>query len=495
MESEPKVAEVLDTRCCVAGGGPAGMMLGFLLARAGVDVVVLEKHADFLRDFRGDTIHPSTLELMYELGLLEEFFRRPHQQMSQIGAEIEGFSATVGDFTHLPTHAKFIAFMPQWDFLNFLAEKAKPYPHFHLRMESEVTSLLKENGRVRGVHAMTPKGTLEVHADLTVGADGRHSTVRSSAGLEVLDLGAPIDVLWMRVSRRPADPNQTLGRFRGGKILVTLDRGEYWQCAYVIRKGDFEAIQQRGLPSFRQDLAEIAPFLASRTDEIADWNAVKLLTVAVDRLRQWAQPGTAVHWGLCPRHVTRRRRWHQPCHSGCGCGGESAGIAFVAWHDKRTGSAPGASSSQLSNAHDASRSGVYASPVHPASSGATDSNSAPSLAVQTTAAIPMAAEYPCANCWPGISTGTHPHSRFAGEGWEITSARCARNRPELYLRSSNLRTNGYHGSSSKILSACKLFGRQLADVEKSFVSGNTARAPGRAGAGKDRVHCALPAIG
>ncbi|MGC1870331.1 MAG: FAD-dependent oxidoreductase [Acidobacteriaceae bacterium] len=291
MESEGNVPEVLETHCCVAGGGPAGMMLGFLLARAGVDVVVLEKHADFLRDFRGDTIHPSTLELMYELGLLEEFLRRPHQQMTQVGAEVEGFSTTVADFSHLPTHAKFIAFMPQWDFLNFVAEKAKDYPHFHLRMESEVTGLLKENGRVRGVRVTTPKGTLEVHADLTVGADGRHSTVRSSAGLEVVDLGAPIDVLWMRVSRQPTDPNQTLGRFRAGKILVTLNRGEYWQCAYVIAKGSFAALQQRGLPLFRQDLAEIAPFLASRTDEIADWNGVKLLTVAVDRLRQWSQPG------------------------------------------------------------------------------------------------------------------------------------------------------------------------------------------------------------
>ncbi len=291
MESKVDASEVLDTRCCVAGGGPAGMMLGFLLARAGVDVVVLEKHADFLRDFRGDTIHPSTLELMYELGLLEDFLRRPHQQLSQIGAEVDGFSAIIGDFTHLPTHAKFLALMPQWDFLNFLTEKAKKYPHFHLRMESEVTSLLKENGRVRGVRATTPNGTLEVHADLTVGADGRRSTVRSSAGLEVLDLGAPIDVLWMRVSRQSSDPGQSLGRFSGGKILVTIDRAEYWQCAYVIPKGSFADIQQRGLPSFRQDLAEIAPFLSSRTNEIEDWNAVKLLTVAVDRLRQWSKPG------------------------------------------------------------------------------------------------------------------------------------------------------------------------------------------------------------
>ena len=214
MEPEAAVSETVQTRCCIAGGGPAGMMLGFLLARAGVDVVVLEKHADFLRDFRGDTIHPSTLELMYELGLLKEFLQKPHQQVSQIGAEIEGLPAIIGDFTHLPTHAKFVALMPQWDFLNFIAEKAKQYPHFHLRMESEVTNLLQENGRVRGVLATTPHGILEVRADVTVGADGRHSIVRENAGLQVMDLGAPIDVLWMRVSRQPSDPNQTLGRFR-----------------------------------------------------------------------------------------------------------------------------------------------------------------------------------------------------------------------------------------------------------------------------------------
>ena len=291
MEPEAAVSETLETRCCIAGGGPAGMMLGFLLARAGVDVVVLEKHADFLRDFRGDTIHPSTLELMYELGLLEEFLQRPHQQVSQIGAEIEGFAVTIGDFTHLPTHAKFVALMPQWDFLNFIAEKAKPYPHFHLRMESEVTNLLKENGRVRGVLATTPHGILKVHADVTVGADGRHSTVRKNAGLEVMDLGAPIDVLWFRVSRQAGDPNQTLGRFSAGKILVTLDRGEYWQCAYVIPKEGFEALQQKGLASFQQNIADIAPFLASRMYEITEWNSIKLLTVAVDRLRLWSQPG------------------------------------------------------------------------------------------------------------------------------------------------------------------------------------------------------------
>src|ERR1700730_7722275 len=192
------MSESIQTRCCIAGGGPAGMMLGFLLARAGVEVAVLEKHADFLRDFRGDTIHPSTLELFYELGLLDEFLRRPHQELSEIGAQIEDFVVTIGDFSHLPAHCKFIALMPQWDFLNFIAEKGKLYPQFHLRMECEVTGLIEENGRVAGVRAKTPNGDLEVRADLTLGADGRHSIVREKAGLEVIDLGAPIDVLWMR---------------------------------------------------------------------------------------------------------------------------------------------------------------------------------------------------------------------------------------------------------------------------------------------------------
>ena len=271
------------------------MIAGFLLARAGVDVVVLEKHADFLRDFRGDTIHPSTLELMYELGILEEFLRRPHQELPQFGGQVEDVTVIVADFSHLPTHCKFIALMPQWDFLNFIAEKAKAYPQFHLRMESEVTELIEENGRIVGVLAKTSQGTsqgiLEVRADLTLGTDGRHSIVRAKAGLEVIDLGAPIDVLWMRLTREPSDPYQTLGRFRAGKILVMLNRADYWQCAYVIRKGDIEAIRQKGLAAFRDDIASVAPFLRGRTDELKDWNDIKLLTVAVDRLRQWWRSG------------------------------------------------------------------------------------------------------------------------------------------------------------------------------------------------------------
>jgi 2-polyprenyl-6-methoxyphenol hydroxylase-like FAD-dependent oxidoreductase len=267
------------------------MIAGFLLARAGVDVVVLEKHADFLRDFRGDTIHPSTLELMYELGILQDFLQRPHQELQQIGAQIEDEVVTIADLSHLPTHCKFVALMPQWDFLNFIAEKAKTYPNFRLRMESEVTELVEENGNIVGVRAKTPRGAIEVRARLTIGADGRHSIVRQKAGFKVIDLGAPIDVLWMRVSRRATDPQQTLGRFHAGKILVTLNRGDYWQCAYVIPKGAFETVKQKGLQAFRDDLATIAPFLRERTTELNDWNDVKLLSVAVDRLQQWWRTG------------------------------------------------------------------------------------------------------------------------------------------------------------------------------------------------------------
>jgi 2-polyprenyl-6-methoxyphenol hydroxylase-like FAD-dependent oxidoreductase len=265
------------------------MVLGLLLARAGVDVLVLEKHADFLRDFRGDTIHPSTLELMYELGLLEEFLRRPHQEFRQLGAKIEDDAVIVADFSHLPTHCQFVALMPQWDFLNFISEKARLYSNFQLRMRCDVRELIEEAGRVAGVRAVTPEGGIEVRANLTVGADGRHSIVRQKAGLEVIDRGAPIDVLWMRLPREPDNPSTTLGRFRNGKILVTIDRGDYWQCAYVIPKGEFEAIRGRGLPAFREDLASIAPFL--RVEELQDWNDIKLLTVAVDYLRHWSRDG------------------------------------------------------------------------------------------------------------------------------------------------------------------------------------------------------------
>ncbi len=279
-------------RCCIAGGGPAGMMLGFLLARAGIDVVVLEKHADFLRDFRGDTVHPSTLELMYELGLLAEFLERPHQEISQLIGIIGGTEVPIADFSHLRTHCKFIVLMPQWDFLNFLAERGHRYPSFRVLMRAEVTGLIDAGDRIAGVQVTTSDGPMEIRADLVVGADGRHSTVRERAGLRIDDIGAPIDVLWMRLPKRPGDPSgAALGRFDAGKILVTLDRGDYWQCASVIPKGGYDALRAAGLQALRDDIAAVAPQLADRADTLQSWDDVKLLTVTVDRLREWYRPG------------------------------------------------------------------------------------------------------------------------------------------------------------------------------------------------------------
>src|SRR5207249_2951389 len=283
--------ETKSVRCCVAGGGPAGMMLGLLLARAGVPTVVLEKHGDFLRDFRGDTIHPSTLELMDELGVLETFLKLPHQEVPELSAQIGDRSLPFADFRHLPTRCKFIALMPQWDFLRFLAAQGAPYSTFQLVMRAEVTGLIDERGRVVGVHATRPDGPLEVRADLVVAADGRASVVREKAGLRVQELGAPMDVLWFRLSRGPDDPQQTMGRFDVGRIFIMINRGEYWQCGYVIPKGSVEEIRQRGLETFRSDVVRLAPFAASREREIRDWEDVKLLTVRVDRLRRWYRPG------------------------------------------------------------------------------------------------------------------------------------------------------------------------------------------------------------
>jgi 2-polyprenyl-6-methoxyphenol hydroxylase-like FAD-dependent oxidoreductase len=281
----------LHTSCCIAGGGPAGMMLGFLLARAGVDVIVLEKHADFLRDFRGDTIHPSTLELMYELGLLEQFLNRPHQEVTELGGRVGGEMLKIGDFTHLPTHCKFLALMPQWDFLDFIAQQGRRYKGFRLLMKAEADDILEENGRVAGVKAKTEEGPLEIRAALTVGADGRRSTLRDRARLPVMDLGAPMDVLWLRLSRKPSDPPQTFGHAEAGKILVMLDREDYWQCGYVIAKGGFEEVRSKGIEQFREEIARMEPFLRDRVQELGDWKSVSVLTVKVDRLKQWWRPG------------------------------------------------------------------------------------------------------------------------------------------------------------------------------------------------------------
>lgn len=277
--------------CCIAGGGPAGIMLGFLLARAGVEVLVLEKHGDFLRDFRGDTIHPSTLQLMDELGLLAAFLRRPHQEIRELHGIIDDTDVTIADFSHLPTRCKFVALMPQWDFLDFLSEAGRQYPAFQLAMETEAIDLLTEADRITGVVARSADGEHEIIADLVIGADGRHSVVRQRAGLEAIDIGAPIDVLWMRLSKKENDPGQTAGRLIGGRLLVMLDRGDYWQCAFVIRKGGYDTIRSRGIVNFRSELVGIAPFLRDRVEELTDWDKISLLTVAVDRLKQWWRPG------------------------------------------------------------------------------------------------------------------------------------------------------------------------------------------------------------
>jgi len=281
----------IRTACAIAGGGPAGMMLGFLLARAGVSVVVLEKHADFLRDFRGDTIHPSTLEVIYELGLLDEFLKLPHQKLQRLVGRIGDTPVRIADFTHVPTRCKYIALMPQWDFLNFLARQGKRYPGFDLRMCAEVIELIEDSGRISGLRARTPDGVLTITSTLVIGADGRHSTVRERAGLIIDDLGAPIDVLWMHLSRKPSDGDAPLGHLGTGKIFVMLDRGDYWQCAYVIPKGAAEAIKSKGIEAFRAAIVEIAPDVGERVQEIKSWDDVKLLTVKVDRLRQWHRLG------------------------------------------------------------------------------------------------------------------------------------------------------------------------------------------------------------
>ena len=283
--------ENISVRCCIAGGGPAGMMLGYLLARAGVEVLVLEKHGDFLRDFRGDTIHPSTLEVMRELGLLDEFLKLPHQKVYELSAQVGETRLTIADFRHLPTRCGFVAFMPQWDFLNFLAEKAARHPRFKLMLEAEVIDIIEASDRVAGVRAKTAIGELEVRADLVIGADGRSSIVRAQAGLPVQEFGAPMDVLWFRLRRTAEDPAATMGRFDSGRIFIALNRGDYWQCGYVIAKGQFEQMRRQPFETFRAAIVQLAPYLQDSINELRGWDDVKLLTVRVDRLLQWCRPG------------------------------------------------------------------------------------------------------------------------------------------------------------------------------------------------------------
>jgi len=286
--SERKIA----VKCCIAGGGPAGIMLGYLLARAGVEVVVLEKHADFLRDFRGDTIHPSTLTVLQDLGLLEAFLDLPHQEVRELSGDVYGETVTIADFTHLSAPRPFMVLIPQWDFLDFIADRARALPHFWLRMGAKALGVIEEGARVVGVNVQTAQGGYAIHADLVVAADGRHTTLRDSAGLASEDLGAPIDVLWFRMPRDAArDPSRTGGTIRPGAMLVTLNRGDYWQCAFVIPKGRLEALQAQGIEAFRARVCAVAPFLTAATATLASWDDVKLLSVQISRMPRWYRDG------------------------------------------------------------------------------------------------------------------------------------------------------------------------------------------------------------
>lgn len=285
------MARSMSVRCCIVGGGPAGMMLGYLLGRAGVDVVVLEKHGDFFRDFRGDTVHPSTLQVMDELGLIDGFLELPHQRLQKLEGLFAGTRVQLADLGRLKTKYPYIAFMPQWDFLNFLREAGRRFPSLAVMMSTEAVDLLRDGDRIAGVRAKTPEGMIDIAADLTIACDGRHSTVRERAGLQVEDIGAPMDVLWFRAGKGPDETEKVFARVEPGRMMVTFDRGDYWQCAFVIPKGGYDAVKARGLPALLDEIVRMAPVLKSGIADVVSWDDVKLLTVAINRLTKWAAPG------------------------------------------------------------------------------------------------------------------------------------------------------------------------------------------------------------